>query len=239
MSRIIVFVVGAGLGVLAFGADAVPGVGGQIVVALTSSGLVWGMAAFLTGRSARDARRAAVSATVVLVLATSVYYALVVFVSRRWSGGYLEDGRSADAQGLRSVAAFAAAWLFASVTGGPVLGMLGFWVRSASSRRAALAAGAACGLLSGEGWDMVLMVSPPWQLLAATDEFHASFVRGIMISEAIMVLLPLAVLAWLATAHRLWRPWPVLVTSAIASATVSVLLWQALAAVTANVQTPG
>lgn len=40
----------------------------------------------------------------VLTLAALLYYLLVLLVSRRWSRGYLADGRSADLQDLRTVA---------------------------------------------------------------------------------------------------------------------------------------
>jgi hypothetical protein len=38
-------------------------------------------------------------ATVLLVSATLVYYLLILVVSRRWSGGMLQDGSSADRYG--------------------------------------------------------------------------------------------------------------------------------------------
>lgn len=47
---------------------------------------------------------AADGATALLVLATLLYYLLVLVVSRRRSGASLEDGTSANLQGLRSVA---------------------------------------------------------------------------------------------------------------------------------------
>ncbi|MEU7867783.1 hypothetical protein [Dactylosporangium sp. NPDC049140] len=49
--------VAAGLGLLAFAADAVDGAAGQVLVALTSSGFAWGLAAFLAGRAADGRRR--------------------------------------------------------------------------------------------------------------------------------------------------------------------------------------
>jgi hypothetical protein len=39
--------------------------------------------------------------------------------------------------------------------------------------------------------------------LAASDPYHAEFLRGVVISELVRIVLPLAVLAWLATARRL------------------------------------
>ncbi|MFI7284125.1 hypothetical protein ACIBOV_28085 [Micromonospora chersina] len=86
------------LGLLAFAVDSVAGVVGQVLIALTSSGFGWGLAAFLAGRSAATAKRAVGGATALLVLATLLYFLLVLMVSRRWSGGTLEHvGRPARA----------------------------------------------------------------------------------------------------------------------------------------------
>lgn len=49
-----------------------------------------------------------VAAAALLVAATLVYYLLILLVSRRWSGGRLVDGSSADWYGLRSVAVMTA-----------------------------------------------------------------------------------------------------------------------------------
>jgi hypothetical protein len=225
----VVATVAVGLGLLAFAADSVEGVAGQVMVALTSSGFAWGLAAFLVGRRATGVRPAAVGAAVLLALATLLYYVLVLLVSRRWSGGYLEDGRSADLLGLRSVAIMMAVWLIGSLVAGPPLGLLGHVVRVGGVSRAALAAGVSCGLLSGEGWH-ALLVAPPWRLLAASDPYQAEFLRGVVISELIRIVLPLAVLAWLATARRLWRAWPTLLAATVTSCALGTLLWYALGA---------
>lgn len=212
------------LGLLAFAADAVEGIVGQVVVALTSSGFAWGLAAFLVGHSAAGARRAAARAAGLLALATLVYYLLVLVVSRRWSGGYLEDGRSADLQGLRSVAIMTAVWLVGSLVAGPTLGLLGYSVRVGGAPRAALAAGVTGGLLSGEGWH-ALVVAPPWRMLVVSDPYQADFFRGVVISNLVKIVLPFAVLAWLVTAHRLWRAWPALLMATVSSSALSALLW--------------
>jgi hypothetical protein len=44
------------LGVLAFVADGIDGMTGQVMIAVVSSGLAWGSAALLAGRTARDRR---------------------------------------------------------------------------------------------------------------------------------------------------------------------------------------
>lgn len=67
----VVAVAAVALGLLAFMADSVAGLAGQILIALTSSGFAWGLAAFLVGRWAATEKRAAVvGATALLVTAT-------------------------------------------------------------------------------------------------------------------------------------------------------------------------
>ncbi|MFJ8579442.1 hypothetical protein [Micromonospora sp. NPDC093277] len=211
------------LGLLAFAADSVDGVAGHVMVALTSSGLAWGLAAVLAGRYADATWRAITGATGLLVLATVLYYLLILLVSRRWSGGTLADGSSANMAGLRSVAVMTAVWLAGSLLAGPLLGLLGHAVRANSTRRAALAAGVACGLLSAEGWHAIVQ-APPWRLLALGDPFF----YGVAVGEIVRVVLPLAVLAWLVVAHRLGRDWPMLLAATVAAATAGALLWYAL-----------
>ncbi|KXK63685.1 hypothetical protein AWW66_01605 [Micromonospora rosaria] len=223
----VVATAGATLGLLAFAADFVAGAAGQVLIAVVSSGFAWGLAAVLVGRSAATARRAAIEATRLLVLATLLYYLLVLVVSRRWSGGYLEDGTSADLLGLRSVAVMTAAWLAGAVVAGPILGMLGHVVRVGTTSLAAGAAGGLCGLLSGEGWQ-ALVLAPPWQLLAVTDPHHAQFVRGVLAGQVVKIGLPIVVLAWLATTRRLWRAWPMLLIAAVSCGALSAVLWHVL-----------
>lgn len=184
--------------------------------------------------SAAGARRAAAGATGLLVLATLLYYLLVLVISRRWSGATLEDGTSADLHGLRSVAVMTAVWLIGSLVAGPMLGPLGHAVRVGEVSRAALAAGVTCGLLSGEGWH-AMAAAPLWQLLPVPDPDRADFIRGLVVSELVKIVLPLAVLAWLATAHRLWRAWPTLLTAAVSSSALSALLWYVLTAVAISI----
>ncbi|GAA3344765.1 hypothetical protein GCM10020358_49310 [Amorphoplanes nipponensis] len=215
------------LGLLAFVSDSFDAGAGQVLTALTSSGLAWGLAAFLAGRTAIDRRSAVIGATVLLVSATLVYYLLILVVSRRWSGGYLADGSSADLYGLRSVAIMTAAWLVASLIAGPMLGLLGHTTRAAPTRGSALAAGIVCGLLSGQVWQEIT-VAQSHSLQAAADILDGEFVPGLLAATLIQISLPLAVLAWLAHVQRLWRAWPTLLIAMISTASLSALLWQLL-----------
>ncbi|XVV17391.1 hypothetical protein ACQP2X_24330 [Actinoplanes sp. CA-131856] len=88
----------------------------------------------------------------------------------------------------------------------------------------AFAAGAACGLLSGEGW-YLRTIGPPWTapLTGVADLLH-----GATISDAVRLGLPLVVLVWLATARRLWRDWPLMLVGLISCAALTALLWRLL-----------
>ncbi|WP_250003586.1 hypothetical protein [Actinoplanes sp. M2I2] len=213
----------AALGLLAFAADFVDGAGGRVLIALTSSGFAWGLAAILAGRSADTARLAAVGAAALLIGATTLYYLLIAVVSRRWSGGYLQDGSSAGLSGLRSVAVMAAVWLAGSILGGPLLGLLGHAIRAASVRVAALAAGVGCGLLSAEGWYAATW-TPPGSPLTFDVPSFSPFALG----QNIQIVLPLAVLAWLTVVHRLGRAWPSLLGATAVTAATGALLWHVL-----------
>jgi len=217
--RAVVIVVAAVvLGLLAFAADGVDGVAGRVVTVLVSSGLAWGLAALLAGRAAGDRRGAMTGATVLLVSATLVYYLLILLVSRRWSGGSPADGSSGDGYGLRSLAVMTTAWLAISMIAGPSLGLLGQVTRAAPVPAAALAAGAACGLLSGQGWQEIA-IAPLWR---------RGVIGGAGPAQLVEVLLPVAVLVWLAAGRRLWRAWPVLFLAMAVTATLSALCWQLL-----------
>jgi hypothetical protein len=118
------------------------------------------------------------------------------------------------------------AWLLVSMVAGPSLGLLGQMTRTARVPSAALAAGAACGLLSGQGWQEI--ATTPTGRLVAIGGPHAAFVRGIGAAGLAEVILPLAVLAWLATRRRLWQDWPILLIAMVVSATLSALSWHLL-----------
>lgn len=217
---------GAVLGLLAFSVDAVDGTARQVMVALGSSGLAWGSAALLAGSTAPDRRSAVTGATALLASAILVYYFLILVISRRWSGGSLVDGSSADWYGLRSLGVMTTAWLLVSMVAGPSLGLLGQLARTARLPHAALAAGAACGLLSGEGW-LRIAAAPPWRLWAV-DGPEAAFARGLLATEVVEVLVPLAMLAWLASVRRLWHAWPLVLLAMAVTATLSAGLWHLL-----------
>ena len=217
----------AALGVLAFMVDAVHGAPGRIMATVVSSGLAWGLAALLTGRTATGRRSAVTDATVLLVAATLVYYLLILVVSRRWSGGTLQDGSSGDGHGLRSLTVMTTAWLLTSMVAGPVFGLLGQMTRTMPVPGAALAAGIACGLLSSQGWQEITAV-PPGQLITAAGGPDTGFFRAAGAAELAEVLLPFAVLAWLATDRRLWRAWPILLIAMISTATLGALFWHLL-----------
>ncbi len=225
---VVVSAVAVGLGLLAFVADLVEGVGGQVLVALTSSGFAWGLAAFLVGRWALGRWRAVIAGVVLLVAATLIYFLLVTLVSRRWSGGSMVDPdtgmmTSADAHGLRSIAITALLWLVGSVIAGPLLAMLGQTVRSAGPAWAALAAGVGCGLLSGEGW-FSLWRTPLWRL-DFSDPYTGEFAVGVATAEMVRIVLPLGALIWLAVVHRLGRAWPTLVAATANSAMAGTRIW--------------
>ncbi|MBM2613936.1 hypothetical protein JIG36_00005 [Actinoplanes sp. LDG1-06] len=163
----------------------------------------------------RGARPAMLRATAVLAVATLVYYGLVLVGTKRWLAGGAADG-------LRDVAFMTGVWLVASLVAGPVFGYLGHLVRTAPAMSAAVALGLACGLLASEGWSSVQV--PPWRLLALTDPFA----NGYVAAQAVRIQLPLLVLVWLATAHRLWRAWPCLLGAAVVAGSVGVLAWRLL-----------
>ncbi|GID27843.1 hypothetical protein C8E87_7745 [Paractinoplanes brasiliensis] len=85
---------------------------------------------------------------------------------------------------------------------------------------AAGALGLACGLLAGQGLARAA-VARPWWLSGGRSEFFAAFGLG----ELLMIGLPLGVLVWLATAHRLWRAWPVLLGAGAGAAGGSAVCW--------------
>jgi hypothetical protein len=56
-----------------------------------------------------------------------------------------------------------------------------------------------------------------------------------VISDLVKVMLPIAVLAWLATVHRHWRAWPTLLIATVSSGVLSALLWYVLDAAASRI----
>ncbi|PZF88903.1 hypothetical protein C1I93_24515 [Micromonospora endophytica] len=175
------------------------------------------------GRARRHAA-APVSATVLLLVATTVYYGLIVAHGRRWRLGELEDGSSSALVGLASVGRAAAFWLAASVAAGIVLGHLGAVVRRGSRVPASIAAGVALGLFAGQGLEFLLGV----RVWGALDAFFL----GQILSAATGVLLSTAGLPLLLALRRAPKSWPLFVTTSILAAAAGVLLWRLLHALT-------
>lgn len=212
---------GALLGLLAYAGDDA-GLGDHLnlgfhqeraLVAVTGSGLVWGLAAFLGGYAVPDRRRAAAAATVLLVSATTVYYLLIALVSRRWSGGTLQDGGSADLSGLLDVVVMTVVWLAGSLIVGPVFGVLGHTVRTRVPRRAAGAAAVTCGLLASEAVYRLVSYLPDGGAVPP--------------AEIIGVTVPLLVLTVLTVRDRLWAGRRVLPFAFAVAAGAGALFWWA------------
>jgi hypothetical protein len=216
---------GAALGALAFAGDELPGLAGDAVFTLFGNGFAWGAAALVTGYLVRGARRAAGVATGLLLVATAVYYQLILVVSRRWSGGYQEDGSSHDPLGLLSVARAAAFWLAMSVVAGLVLGLLGNLIRERRPRLAAVAAGVAGGLLAAEGMH-TLWVMQPWRGAGLSDAFYLTRLA----TYAATVLLAVVIVTALVSRRRP-RCWSVYAMSLAPSAALGALAWHAVDAV--------
>jgi hypothetical protein len=208
---------GVPLGALAFLGDELPKPVGQIVLTLTSNGCAWGAAALVAGYLVRRARRAPVVATALLLVATTVYYGLILTVSRRWSGGTLEDGSSADAYGLLSVARAAGFWLLLSVGAGLVLGSLGHVVRNGPRHRSAAATGLAFGMLAAEG---LYQLSRHYYWPIPDD-----FVRAVVVSNAITVVLSLVVTVVLLACRSGRGAWWTYLGSAVLAGGLGAVLW--------------
>ncbi len=71
------------------------------------------------------------------------------------------------------------------------------------------------------------MMTPPG-ILWAIRRPDAVFAHGIGTAQLIEIIVPLAVLVWMATRRRLWQAWPVLLIAMAATATLSALSWQLL-----------
>ncbi|GAA0398721.1 hypothetical protein GCM10009541_47180 [Micromonospora gifhornensis] len=216
--------VGAGLGLSAFVGDELPGIAGMVVLTLTSTGFAWGGAALLTGYLTTSRALAPVSATVVLVTATVVYYGLIIAHGRRWRLGTLEDGSSSALNGLASVGRATAFWLAASVVAGVLLGGLGALVRRGSRIQASVAAGVVLGLLAGQGLEF-LMIFRAWHALDA-------FFLGRVLSATVSVLLAMIGATVLLAYRRAPKSWPVFAATSLLASLAGALLWHQISSIT-------
>ncbi|MFI7080504.1 hypothetical protein ACIBO1_24685 [Micromonospora sp. NPDC049903] len=209
---------GGVLGLFAFVGDEVPGVVGLVILTLTSTGFIWGMAALLAGYASHTPWSAVRNATTLLLVATVAYYGLILVHGRRWHSGQLADGSSAAMSGLASVGRHAALWLVASVAAGVTLGWLGSTVRRGTRLRASLAAGAAVGLLAGQGLHLVATFQA-WHLL--DDPF---FLGHLVAAGAGIALATVSVTVLLAH-RRATRSWPTFVAASVVASVAGALLW--------------
>ncbi|MEV7228611.1 DUF6518 family protein [Polymorphospora sp. NPDC051019] len=212
---------GVTLGVAAFVADVVPIEVARFLTPLVSSGSAWGLVALVVGYLAWSHRSAAVVGVGVLALSTVTYYALILFVSRRWLAGVQASGVEGAVlalPGLVSVARATAFWLVASVGAGVVMGWLGQAVRRGSARFASVASGTALGLLSGEGAYAIFQIVvvwggpfDPWQL----DRLLSA---GTQVCLAVVAV---CVLVWLRRRSISWWVFPVTASASVAAGILS------------------
>ncbi|MEV6812159.1 DUF6518 family protein [Micromonospora sp. NPDC051296] len=216
-----VLVAGGALGLFAFVGDELPGTVGQVILTLTSTGFAWGAAALLAGYASAHRRAALVNATAVLVLATVAYYGLILVDGRRWRFGELEDGSSFAA--LASVGRATAFWLVASVVAGVSLGLLGSFIRRGTRIQASIAAGAALGLLAGEGLHF-LTIFRAWDALEG-------FYLGRVISAGVSVMLATLGAAVVLGHRRAEKSWPIFVATSVVAGATGLLLWSQIDAI--------
>ncbi|MEV8516248.1 hypothetical protein [Dactylosporangium sp. NPDC051484] len=211
-----VLLLGAGLGLTAFLGDYVAGDTGQFLT-VVFSGAAWGCCALVAGYFAVAWTRAAVTGAAALVVATLVYYTLILVISRRWQGGVTEDGGSADLAGLASIARATAFWLAASICGGALLGVLGHLARTGDTFLSALCAGTGWALLAGQGL-YLLLFAPGWLIADMFGHF-------LFFSAVFNVVLASVVVCTLYARRAARRSWPVVAAAAFGVSVVSVALW--------------
>lgn len=189
--------VGACLGLLAVAVDRLPGEAGLVatVAALATTGLGWGVAALVLGARAGSWRRAAVRGPVVLLAATAAYYGLIVLTGARQDAGTGAQLRAA------------AVWAAASLLAGPVLGGLGWLLRSGTPAGSATAAGVLGGVLAGQG--LTYLVADPATILRMPPSSWS-------LTVLLMVLLPAAGALWWGL--RRGRPGPAVAALLVAAA---------------------
>ena len=152
-----------------------------------------------------------------LVAAVLTYYGLILVASRRWNWGVLEDGSSAGGPGLLSAARAILYWVLAAACTGPFLGLLGNVTRHGALPQRCVATGVAFGLLTAQGWH-ILLFRAGWR---SVDDFGVQ-----QLTQAVaIVLLPTLVMTFLATREGLSRLWPRTVAASVASCVCCVGLW--------------
>ncbi|MGC5032277.1 DUF6518 family protein [Micromonospora sp. DT229] len=216
--------VGAALGLFAFVGDELPGTAGVIVLTLTSTGFAWGGAALVAGYLTTRRAMAPINATALLLIATIVYYGLIVAHGRRWRLGTLEDGGSSALSNLASIGRVTAFWLAASVLAGVTLGYLGALVRRGKRTAASVAAGMALGLLAGQGLEF-LMIFRAWHALDG-------FFLGKVLSATVSVLLAVIGATMLLAYRRGPRSWPIFVAASVVASLAGALLWHQISSIT-------
>ena len=216
-----VLLTSAALGTAAFLSDLVPGTLGVILLTLTSSGLAWGITALIMGFRQTAWRAAILGSTATLLIATVVYYSMILGLSQRWRGGTLQDGSSADLNSLLSVSRAAAFWAIASVCAGLVLGTIGWKIRIGSERQSAILTGAAFGLFAANGFE--IMVAIPWVRL---QEYLHDVGFDFMLSGALTIGVSALAAFFLLREQKSKSAMVTFTISAVVSVILGVLLWK-------------
>lgn len=219
----VVVLAGTALGTLAFISDELPYVAREFSAYLVGGGFTWGLGAMIVGYCLHQRRRAMASAVALLLVATLTYYGLILFVSRRWSGGTLDDGSSADSQGLASLGRALVFWLLVSLAAGILMGLLGWFARHGTARARSVAAGVAFGLLAGQGIYFLAITTPFWD--PAVHERMYARLAAVFFAACLIILLSFASTLTMTLLRRNGRSLPLYALSAIATAGPCVLLW--------------
>ncbi|WP_432968965.1 DUF6518 family protein [Dactylosporangium sp. CA-233914] len=199
---------GVTLGIASFCADLADGPLRTVLQFVASTGFAWGCAAFAAAFPTRTRRGSAAAAVIVLCTATGCYYWLNL------PGGLRPGGEFAPL-----LKAFAY-WMLLSIAGGAVLGVLAHAVRTDTARRAAAAAGLACGLLAGAGIAIVA------SRLLAGDIGSAGLNEGLLQAAA-----GITVATWSFGRRRGPRAWPHYAAAAALACTAGALAWSAVESV--------
>lgn len=171
--------VGSVLGLGAWLADHFGGAAAIVLLGLFSTMAMWGATAFAFGATASRMGGAIRRGIGVLVVAWTVYYGLLGFVTRRWhvAGISPETGEFQWPGSLARFLSLAGGWLLVCVVAGVVLGVLGWRVRVGRGRTVAVPAAmllmcadlAALTIASGGvSWSQFAAHEPGRQWIAST-----------------------------------------------------------------------